>query len=169
MKIKRTRRIILISLIIFLNIICDQISKSIIRNKINNNKIVNIINDNLVFQKAENSGAAMGLGSNLPTDLKTIYFQLLPIIFLLFLYRMIIIETELSKLTVIGIAFAIGGGIGNIFDRIAYGTVTDFILIKFGVFKTGIFNIADVSIIIGIFLAFLGIILSKNDSYKKVC
>jgi len=164
MKIKRTRRIILISLIIFLNIICDQISKSIIRNKINNNKIVNIINDNLVFQKAENSGAAMGLGSNLPTDLKTIYFQLLPIIFLLFLYRMIIIETELSKLTVIGIAFAIGGGIGNIFDRIAYGNVTDFILIKFGVFKTGIFNIADVSIIIGIFLAFLGIILSKNDS-----
>jgi signal peptidase II len=50
---------------------------------------------------------------------------------------------------IIGISFIIGGGIGNIFDRIVHGSVTDFLHIDMGIFKTGIFNLADVSIMFG--------------------
>ena len=47
----------------------------------------------------------------------------------------------------------IGGGIGNIYDRFLYGSVTDFLFIDLGgVFKTGIFNIADLSVTTGMIL-----------------
>ncbi len=48
-------------------------------------------------------------------------------------------------------AFIIGGGIGNLYDRILYGSVTDFLHMDFQLFRTGIFNMADVSIMIGVF------------------
>ena len=48
-----------------------------------------------------------------------------------------------------GISCVIGGGIGNIYDRIQYGSVTDFLHIDLVVFQTGIFNMADVSIMTG--------------------
>ena len=49
----------------------------------------------------------------------------------------------------LGLAFIIGGGIGNIFDRIVYGSVTDFFHMDFVIFRTGIFNMADVSVMVG--------------------
>jgi signal peptidase II len=49
----------------------------------------------------------------------------------------------------VGAAFVIGGGIGNLYDRIMFGSVTDFLHIDFVIFQTGIFNFADVSIMIG--------------------
>ncbi len=67
---------------------------------------------------------------------------------------MVLITTEFPRLTVISIAFATGGGFENIYDRIAYGSVTDFINLKIGILKTSIFNLAGVSIIIGMFLVF---------------
>ena len=55
----------------------------------------------------------------------------------------------------------IGGGIGNIFDRIVYGSVTDFLYLNFGgIMKTGIFNIADLSVTTGMILILI-------SSFKK--
>ena len=51
--------------------------------------------------------------------------------------------------------FLIGGGLGNIFDRALYGSVTDFLHIDFGLFQTGIFNMADVSVMVGVFTILL--------------
>ena len=53
----------------------------------------------------------------------------------------------------IGLCSVAGGGIGNIFDRVMYGSVTDFLYVRVGIFQTGIFNFADVSITAGVLLA----------------
>ena len=168
MQIKTIQRTVLVTLLVFLNLAFDQITKSIVRKTIDDTETIHIIKDIIILNKAENTGAAYGVGSNFPSDLKTIYFQILPIIFLAFLYRMIIIDPEITKITVIGIAFAIGGGVGNILDRILYGSVTDFIILKINTFETGIFNLADVSIIVGIILVFWEIITHRNDSEKTI-
>ena len=39
--------------------------------------------------------------------------------------------------------FVISGGVGNLIDRILYGEVIDFMHLNFGIFKTGVFNVAD--------------------------
>ena len=63
-----------------------------------------------------------------------------------------------------GFCFVIGGGIGNVFDRIAYGSVTDFLHVKFGIFQTGIFNVADLSIMTGVVIILLQSILKQPGS-----
>lgn len=168
MKIKRIHRTLLLSIIVLLNFSVDQITKTIVRNNVNDTETISIIKETIVLKKAENTGAAYGIGSNFPSDLKTIYFQILPVIFLVFLFRMIIVDSDITRKTAIGIAFAIGGGIGNILDRVFYGTVTDFIILKINTFETGIFNLADVSIIVGIILVFWEIITHRNPSVKPI-
>ncbi|MFN7601698.1 MAG: signal peptidase II [Bacteroidota bacterium] len=61
-------------------------------------------------------------------------------------------KKNLPNLTIIGICFVVGGGIGNIYDRLIYGSVTDFLHIDFVIFQTGVFNMADVSIMTGTFI-----------------
>jgi signal peptidase II len=49
--------------------------------------------------------------------------------------------------------FVIGGGISNLLDRLIQdGGVTDFLSVGFGEFRTGIFNLADVYILLGSFI-----------------
>jgi signal peptidase II len=65
----------------------------------------------------------------------------------------------------IGASFVIGGGIGNMIDRILHGSVTDFLHLKIGSFQTGIFNMADVSIMIGMaFLIYTSLVRRRDNS-----
>lgn len=164
MTAKPLSRTSLILTIVLLNVGLDQITKYAVRATIAKNEIVGLFFDSILLKNINNSGAALGIGSDLPTMLKTIYFQILPIIFLLYLFRMIIKSSEFSNLLVIGIAFAIGGGFGNVIDRIIDGYVTDFIILNYGFFKNGVFNLADISIIVGIILVFTEIFMN----WKKI-
>jgi signal peptidase II len=66
-------------------------------------------------------------------------------------------------MTFVGLSFIVGGGIGNLYDRILYSSVTDFFHIDLGgIFKTGIFNMADVSVMVG-----MGLILLAGITHKK--
>ncbi len=158
---KLLRSIIIIS-VILVNIGCDQISKEVVRNSIDKYERIELIKSNFILTNVENTGAALSLGSDLPPALKVLFLQILPIIMLLILLRMIIVRTELSPWAVIGLAFAIGGGIGNIYDRVLYGSVTDFMHIDLGFVKTGIFNMADVSVVIGMILILVDFAFSQN-------
>jgi signal peptidase II len=159
----KNKRAILTVLIVLFNIGIDQLSKSIVRHSISDNEAIPILKGAIVFIKAENIGAALGIGAGLPSMLKIFYLQLLPIFILLFLFRMIVTDKELPRLIIIGVAIAIGGAFGNILDRILYGSVTDFIQLHFGTYTSGIFNIADFSVVIGLVL----VIIDLSLNFKK--
>ena len=67
-------------------------------------------------------------------------------------------------MSLIAFCCIVGGGIANVFDRITRGEVTDFFFINLGgVFKTGIFNVADVSVTTGmLMLLFSGLFNTKK-------
>ncbi len=167
MKITQKIRIIGILSLVFLNISCDQISKTVVRQTIEPYERIEVFKDNFVLTKVENTGAAYSLGSNLEPNLKLILLQILPIIVLLVLLRQVLIKTSYSGETIIGLAFIIGGGIGNLFDRIVYGSVTDFLILDLGILKTEIFNMADVSIMLGSALILISTFFDKKDSFLK--
>ncbi|OIQ41810.1 MAG: signal peptidase II [Bacteroidetes bacterium MedPE-SWsnd-G1] len=148
--------------IVLLNIGIDQFSKYLVRLTLVKNEVTGVLFDFILFKNVDNSGAALGIGSDLPSMLKTMYFQLLPVVFLIYLLRLILKSPEFSKLLVTGIAFALGGGFGNVIDRIVDGYVTDFIILNVGFFKNGVFNIADVSIVVGIILVFTDIFMNRK-------
>jgi signal peptidase II len=160
----KKRRSVIILAIIFINILIDQISKFLVRVQIDEGEIVHILKESLLFIRAENTGAALGLGGNLPSNIKTIYLQILPIIVLLYFLKTILVKTEISKPIVLGLSLAIGGAFGNIIDRVLYGSVTDFIQVNLFFLKTGIFNMGDISIIFGVLLVLFELSFNKNNN-----
>lgn len=153
---------ILIVLVVILNIGCDQISKNIVRKNVIPEDYIQVLGDNFILTNVENTGAMLGFGENLPPIFKRIILQGIPVLVLLVLLYRTLLKTQLNTVLALAFAFVIGGGIGNLIDRILYNSVTDFFLIKFSFIKTGIFNMADVSVTIGALLIIFISIRYKN-------
>ena len=157
----KRKRNLLITTIVFLSIALDQISKIWVRNNFESYIENSIIGDIFTLIKVENTGAFLGMGSELSETLRILLLIVLPIIVLISITIYTYIDKTLDKISIIGFSLIIGGGIGNIFDRIVYGSVTDFLYLDFGgMFKTGIFNIADLSVTTGMILILI-------SSFKK--
>lgn len=146
----RVRNIIVITLLL-LNIGCDQISKQVARNNIDYGEKISVVSNYLTLTKVENAGAFLSLGDNLPFYLKTALLVVLPTLVLLGMLVFVLAKRRMELNYALPLAFIIGGGIGNLYDRILHGSVTDFLHMNFHFFQTGIFNMADVSIMIGTF------------------
>ena len=165
MKIKRIIRALIIFAILSCNVGCDQISKTIVRNTLAFNEEIGVIENFMTLIRVENTGAFLSLGHNLPEPIRMLLLTFLPVLVLGGALIFVLRKTELSDLTILGICFVIGGGIGNIYDRIVYGSVTDFLHIDFGIFQTGIFNMADVSIMTGMFIVIVASYLKSHSLY----
>lgn len=143
----------LITILVFLSIAFDQISKIWVRNNFESYSEKSIIGDVFTLIKVENTGAFLGMGSELSEIPRILLLIILPVIVLISITLYTYIDKSLDKLSIIGFSLIIGGGIANIFDRIVFGSVTDFLYINLGgIFKTGIFNIADLSVTTGMIL-----------------
>ena len=152
MKAKRALRNLLILLILISNISCDQISKNVVRQKIDYNTQISVMSHYVILTKVENTGAFLGLGNSIPRQLYKILMIILPLIAIGYGLFYLIKRNNLSILIVVGISFIISGGLGNIYDRILYGSVTNFLYFDFVLFHTGIVNMADISVTIGFFM-----------------
>ena len=136
-------------LLVVMNIGCDQVSKTVVRETVDYHQKIPVIADHLILTKVENTGAMLSAGSNLPPALKLLFLKGIPAIAILLMLGYMVSKTALDRWTAVALAFVCGGGIGNIFDRFAYGSVTDFLHLDLGWLQTGIFNLADVSIMVG--------------------
>lgn len=163
---KTVYRAMVILVVLALNIGCDQVSKSIVRKKLSYEQPISFIHDHFTLIKIENTGAFLSVGDTLGKPYRFILLTLLPVLSLLAGVIFLIAQKNFTKLILAGMICVIGGGIGNIYDRIAYGSVTDFMHIRFGIFQTGIFNVADVSIMIGIGLILLDALVKKMEEKK---
>jgi len=157
-------RNLFITLLIVFNIAIDQITKVIVRSKIELHEVIELIGDKFILTNVYNKGAFLGMGSDMNETLRILLLLVLPVLVLGYVTYYIFKNTDLDKTSLIAFCFIIGGGIANVFDRFAFGQVTDFFHIDLGgVFKTGIFNVADMSVTTGlIILLYTGIFTKKK-------
>lgn len=148
-KIENLRWSVLL-LLLTLNFGCDQISKRIVRNEISDYENISIIKDHFTLTRVENTGAFLSLGDNMPYIFRLIILTGLPLLFLLYGLYFLFTKRNLPMTMQIALCFLIGGGVGNLYDRILHGSVTDFMHMDFYLFQTGVFNFADISIMTGI-------------------
>jgi len=159
---KKNRTLFIVLLIIF-NIVIDQISKFWVRANVLAGSKSEIIGEYLTLHNVENKGAFLGLGSDFSPVLKIILLNVLPVVVLTLVLFHIFRDKTLDKFSLIGFCCIIGGGMANLYDRILYGQVTDFWHIDLGgIFRTGIFNVADLSVMVG-----MGLLILGNFSKKK--
>lgn len=161
-------RALLIVVTLTVNVVCDQISKAMVRNRIDENEQISVVNPYFTLMRVENEGAFLSLGDSLPKMARFILLALFPLAVLGFGIGYLFLKRNISKSVLLGFAFVIGGGMGNLYDRLVYGSVTDFMHMDFVIFKTGIFNMADVSIMTGIAIVLLGSFLGKQKDRELV-
>lgn len=131
------------------NISCDQISKHVVRESLKSEEQISIIPERLIITNIENSGAFLSLGSSLSFTTKLIVLIFFPLLILTLVSGILFTKKNLTHSSAIALCFIVGGGIGNLYDRVIRGSVTDFLHIDLFIVRTGIFNLADVSIMIG--------------------
>ncbi|MCX7551748.1 signal peptidase II [Xanthomarina sp. F2636L] len=163
---KLSRNTFIVLLIVF-NIALDQITKVLTRLYVTPGSETPIIGNIFTLHNVENAGAFLGMGSDLNPTLRLIFLLALPILVLGYVTFHIITNKDLDRMSLIGFCCIVGGGIANVYDRIVYGSVTDFFHIDLGgVFRTGIFNFADMSVMLGLgLLLFSG--LKKGKETKN--
>lgn len=150
MKNKWTR-IILVLGIIIANVGLDQWTKIWARTTLQFQPMKSYLNDFFRLLYVENKGAFLSLGSDLPDFWRTLALHIFPAVLLLAITLYAMFSKALNKWQIVGMSFIIGGGISNVYDRIQYAAVTDFM--NMGIpdgIRTGIFNFADVSIMVGL-------------------
>jgi signal peptidase II len=109
----------------------------------------------LVYQ--ENHGAMLSLGADLPPSIRFLFFTVLVALLLGGLLFAILLKRTVRPSDALAAAFVVGGGVGNVIDRLLYhGAVIDYVTIGFEWLRTGVFNLADASIVVGAFLFLLG-------------
>jgi len=146
----RFKRSVAILLLLVLCVGCDQITKDVAQQYLAFEPPRSWFHDTIRLEYAENVGAFLSLGGGLSKELRVVLFQVLPAFWLLAL-AIILFAKRMPLPSAIAWSLVLSGGIGNLFDRIMHdGRVIDFLNLGIGPLRTGIFNVADVCITIGI-------------------
>jgi signal peptidase II len=147
------KRIHMISVICLMIIGIDQGTKWYASEYLPKFEMTSYWSDILRIGYAENTGAFLGLGSGMSDSAK---FWIFVCAVGLILSSLLIYILKTKTQTAYGLSslmLIFSGGISNFFDRaVNNGAVIDFLNIGIGSLRTGIFNVADMAIMLGVFL-----------------
>lgn len=140
-------------------IVLDQLTKMALINK-----NITLIPNLMEFTYTKNTGAAFGIGSN-----NIIMVIIVNVIILGFIIKFLKDNSKKVDFSIIvSLVLILSGAIGNLIDRLFRGFVIDFIDIN--VFNFPNFNIADISIVLGIFVLIIVItksVIMENKEEKE--
>lgn len=140
-------------------VVIDQVTKYLIVTNVKPQGSSQVIPHLLDFVYSENRGVAFGLFQ----DATWLFIVLTSIVIVIFLF-LLIKHYKTSKLFAVSSALIIGGGIGNLIDRIRLGYVVDFLQLSF--FRP-ICNLADYAISIGTVLLIVYLIFFYRPKKKN--
>ena len=116
---------------------------------------LNLFGDTVRFELTSNPGAFLSLGAGLPEPVRHVLLLLVlvPVSLALVCCLSLFGRTRLPRSGLVALGLVAGGGLGNWLDRLLHdGSVTDFVSVGLGRFRTGIFNVADIAVLAGILL-----------------
>lgn len=172
---KQRNKIILILSILLSLIVLDHLTKWIAIHYLKYSGMsYHFLGDLFRLQYAENTGAFLSLGASLPDGMRSVVMTGLNTVILGGLLLYMFLSRNIQRLPLCAFSLVAAGGIGNLIDRIFRdGRVVDFM--NMGItssgftLRTGIFNVADVAIMAGLFLVLLNeaFIISRKKSDNK--
>jgi len=142
----------LLILLVFLPLVgCDRYTKDQAVSLLKGQELLSFLNGFFSLTYHENTGGMLSLGADLSDELRVILFTfLVGLVLVGGLIYMLIKPMDKYSFTV-GLLI-LAGGFGNLYDRaVNDGRVVDFMLLQIGPLKTGVFNVADIAIMAGLF------------------
>ena len=134
---------------------CDQVTKQIAADQLGDVAGRSLWHDVVRLQYTENPGAFLGLGGSLPQNIRTPVLAGATLVLLLWV-ALALRAQGVSLAYRLGLYLILGAGLSNLWDRLLRGRVIDFLNVGIGPLRTGIFNLADVALMLGLALMLLG-------------
>ena len=155
------------SIAVFL-VILDQITKIYIIQNFKLHESLPVIQDFFHITYIRNPGAAFGIFRDANETFRSIFFLSLPPIVMGFIFMMIRGKTGDDRLQNLIFSLIFGGALGNYIDRVRFGYVIDFLDFHYKkVWSYPAFNVADMSIVIGIGILFYFTFQEEFKNTKK--
>lgn len=160
----KVNRILILLFVLISCVGCDQATKFMARQSLATAPMQEYAGGFFRFVYAENPGAFLSLGATLSDETR---FWIFTVIATLLLGGVAIFAIQFSQRTpltlVIAIALILGGGLGNLIDRILYdGRVVDFMQVGIPRLRTGVFNVADMALMAGMAIMLLASLRSNQ-------
>jgi signal peptidase II len=143
---------------------CDRVTKHIAKTSLEGSPGRAFLADTVRLEYAENTGGFLSLGANLAPTVRTAIFTIGTGL-LLIGALIAAIKLRSAGWQLAGISLVLAGGASNLADRIAHGAVVDFLDVGVGSLRTGIFNVADIAVMVGVYI----LIFTYRGSDKREC
>lgn len=155
----------LVVMINFVSILIDQGSKWWATQYLSHVSMSRYLSDTVRIGYIENTGAFLGLGSGMSEQAKFWIFVAAVGVVLLALLVYMFKSKEQTTYSLVSLALIFSGGISNFYDRaMNNGAVVDFLNVGIGSLRTGIFNVADMAIMLGVFM----LLFAKSAKTEQV-
>jgi signal peptidase II len=145
------KRFFLVLVVLVACVGCDQSTKGFAEANLPHTRPMSLLADTVRLQTIHNPGAFLGLGDTAPKAWRVAALRIGVAVFLTGLLVYTLFASTTAPSTVLALALVLAGGVGNLIDRFTNdGHVVDFMNIGIGPLRTGIFNVADIAITVGV-------------------
>ena len=152
----QAKRFLLVLGIVVFCLGVDRVTKEIARHQLSGRGTTSILADTIRLQYEENRGVILSLGSDLSGKTRFLLFIVLVGLCLVALTAFSCFNRTLTPGETAALSMIVGGGTGNLIDRILFGgVVLDFLNLGVNAVRTAVFNAADVMIVAGAVLFLL--------------
>jgi len=143
-------------------IVLDQVTKILAREHLAAPR--RLLGGLVTLIQTENAGAFLSLGANAPPFVRTIVFGVFVAVTLA-AAGYALATGRVRRSEAYAVALVVAGGIGNLIDRVMReGRVTDFLYMEAGPLHTGVFNVADMAITLGVIWLFVASLKPRRGS-----
>jgi signal peptidase II len=150
------------ALVVAAIIVLDRWTKALILDRFDLNESVSVIDGFFNITYVRNTGVAFGIFSSISSPLKStllsVFTAIAAVAVVTYSYR----SSLRNRLLQAALALILGGALGNLYDRLAYGYVVDFLEFYIGSYHWPAFNVADSTITTGVVL--LGLEILRNET-----
>lgn len=149
-------------------LVLDRFSKWIVASRLSLHDGITVIPDFFRIVHVENPGAAFGLFAESSYQWRLTLLIIFSLLALIIVAVLLWKNSEMVSATGTALALILGGALGNLWDRVIAGHVTDFLEFHVGSYYWPSFNVADSAIVVGAVLLVADILFAKNPERQQV-
>jgi signal peptidase II len=144
-------------------LLADRWSKAGIRDRFDLYESISVIDGFFNITYVQNTGVAFGIFSSVTSPAKSLLLSLFTACAAVVVIMYSLRSPPGNRLLQFALALILGGALGNLYDRLAYGYVVDFLELYIGPYHWPAFNVADSAISAGVVLLALEIIRNETS------
>lgn len=142
----------------------DRWTKVLIQSRFDLNQSVSVIDGLFNITYVQNTGVAFGIFSSVSSPAKSVLLSAFTVLAAIIVVVYSLRSSVRNRLLQVALSLIFGGALGNLYDRLAYGYVVDFLEFFIRSYHWPSFNIADSAISTGVVLLALEIMRSEASS-----